>query len=260
MTVTRAREPAGRRGFPGEFRIAGHRVNSYKVFLCAGLYAAILASAAAAERAGFSPLRMGLGALLCAIAGLIGARAYHLALNLRAHRRAGLRASAFDPRTGGWSVFGGLVLVPFSLLLQPLLGMPLPVFWDHLAFGAPFGGALIRFGCVCNGCCVGRESLTWLALRQHDVHGVVRRRLPAQWLEIGWWLLACAGIVWLWLRHWPAGSYGLAVLAWYGVGRIWLEALREPTDVVGGVRVNRVVAALLALVAGAGFVLVATGD
>jgi prolipoprotein diacylglyceryltransferase len=261
MTVASALEPAGTRGFPREFLIAGHRVNSYKVFLCVGLHAAILATAAAAERSGWSPLRVGTAALLCAIAGLIGARVYHLALNLQVHRQAGLRASAWNPRTGGWSVFGGLALVPFSLLLQPWLGgMPVPVFWDHLAFGAPFGGALVRFGCVCNGCCVGRESPTWFALRQHDVHGVVRGRLPAQWLEIGWWLLACVGALWLWPTPLPAGSYGLAVLAWYGAGRVWLEPLREPTDVVGGVRVNQVVGALLALVAGAGFVLIATGD
>jgi prolipoprotein diacylglyceryltransferase len=251
------RSPAASPGFPRDFRIAGHWINSYKVLLCVGLYVAILASAAVAERSGLSPLRTGVGALLCAIAGLIGARAYHLAFNHRAHRRAGWRASAWNPRTGGWSVFGGLVIVPFSLVLQPLLGMPLAVFWDHLAFGVPFGGAWIRLGCVCNGCCVGRESHGWFALRQHDVLGVSRRRVPAPWLEIGWWLLACGGLLWLWPKHLPAGSYGLAVLAWYGFGRTWLEALREPSDLVGRVRVNQVVGALLALGAGAGFLLTA---
>jgi hypothetical protein len=47
------------------------------------------------------------------------------------------------------------------------------------------------------------------------------------------------------------GSYALAVLAWYGSGRFVLEPLRERPDVVfGRVRINRVVAALLALGAG----------
>jgi hypothetical protein len=37
------------------------------------------------------------------------------------------------------------------------------------------------------------------------------------------------------------------------LGRVWLEPLREHADVVGGVRINLAVAALVAIVAGAGF-------
>ena len=49
----------------------------------------------------------------------------------------------------------------------------------------------------------------------------------------------------------PPGSYALGVLCWYGVGRFWLEPLREEQDLIAGrVRVNQVVAALLALGAG----------
>ncbi len=62
------------------------------------------------------------------------------------------------------------------------------------------------------------------------------------------------------LDLWPsallAGSYALLVLAWYGVGRFFLEPLRERPDIVfGQVRINQVVAALLAL--GAGCALIA---
>jgi len=41
------------------------------------------------------------------------------------------------------------------------------------------------------------------------------------------------------------------VLAWYGFGRFWLEPLREKPDLAWGrVRVDQLVAAVLALVAG----------
>jgi len=47
-------------------------------------------------------------------------------------------------------------------------------------------------------------------------------------------------------------------LAWYGAGRFFLEPLREQSDVVfGRVRIDQVVAALLAL--GAGGVLIFRG-
>jgi prolipoprotein diacylglyceryltransferase len=86
---------------------------------------------------------------------------------------------------------------------------------------------------------------------QHDIRGSRQCRIPVQWLEIGWWLLAGAGLLWLWPKSFPPGSYALAVLSWYGLGRLWLEPLREQPDLVAGrVRINQVVAALLALVAG----------
>ena len=106
---------------------------------------------------------------------------------------------------------------------------------------------------------MGRESHGWFALRQHDIHSIDKRRIPAQWIEIGWWLLACVGLLWLWPKHLPPGCYAFAVLAWYGFGRSWQEPLREGTDLVfGRVRLNQVVGALVAMVAGAGFFLTAT--
>jgi phosphatidylglycerol:prolipoprotein diacylglycerol transferase len=253
--IVSVRDPA-LPSFPRYFRIAGHWVNAYKVFLCVGISLGTLLSAAVAERSGLSPLRVGLGGLVCVVLALIGARAYHLLVNFRVHQKMGFWTSAWDPRTGGWSVFGGLIVVPFLAMQDSVLGIPVPVFWDHFAVGIAFGGAWIRFGCVWNGCCAGRESRGWFALRQHDVHGVYKRRVPAQWLEIAWWLLACVGLLWLWPEPLPPGCHALAVLAWYGLGRFWQEPLRESPELVfGRVRVNQVVGALLAIAAGAGLFL-----
>jgi prolipoprotein diacylglyceryltransferase len=240
-------------GYPRYFWVAGHWVNSYKVFLCIGVYLGILLSAAVAAGRGLSPLRVGAGLLLSALGGMIGARIYNVAVNLHQYREAGLRAAVWDSGRGGWSVFGGVVIFPLSLVVAPSLGLPVAVFWDYLALAIVVGGAFIRFGCICNGCCVGRASDGWLALRQHDTEGVYRRRIPVQWLEIAWWLLAGIGLIWLWPRRFTPGSYALGVLGWYGLGRFWLEPLRERSDVLyGHLRVDRLVAALLVIVAGSG--------
>ena len=53
-------------------------------------------------------------------------------------------------------------------------------------------------------------------------------------------LVACAGLIWLWPKQLPAGCYGFAVLGWYGLGRFWLEPLRQKPDVLHGVRVDQV--------------------
>ena len=50
-------------GFPRFFRINGYAVNSYKFFLCVGIYVGTLATAALASFSGLSPLRVGLAAM-----------------------------------------------------------------------------------------------------------------------------------------------------------------------------------------------------
>jgi prolipoprotein diacylglyceryltransferase len=71
-------------------------------------------------------------------------------------------------------------------------------------------------------------------VRQHDTCGTRRRRVPVQWLEIAWWLVAGAGLLWLWPRRFPQGPYALGVLCWYGLGRFWLVPLREQPDLLAG--------------------------
>lgn len=248
---SRVAAPAPAPGFPRYFKIGRHWVSAYKVFLCVGIYTGTLASAAVAQDSGISPLRMGAGCVACALLGMAGARVFHLLVSWRDYAGEGFWAEAWNPRRGGWSVFGGLVIVPFSFLLAGWLDIPAAVYWDHMSVGIVAGAVWIRFGCVWNGCCGGKPTARWYGVRQHDLRGVCRRRIPVQWLEIGWWLLAGVGLLWLWPRAFPPGSYALGVLGWYGLGRFWLEPLREAPDLVAGrVPINQVVAALLAIVSG----------
>ena len=184
-------------GYPRYFRIAGRWVNSFKVFLCVGIYLGILVIAAIAHSSGIPPLGVALGSLALAIIGLAGARVYHLL--------AGILA----------------------------------------------GGFWVRLGCAFNGCCGGRETRGWCGVCLHDTRGVRRRRVPVQFLEMAWWLLGGIGFIWLWPKSFPPGNYALGVLAWYGLGRFFLEPLREAPDLIAGrVRINQCVAAALVLGAG----------
>jgi prolipoprotein diacylglyceryltransferase len=243
-------------GFPRYFYVAGAWVNSYKVFLIVGLYAGSLASAAVAERSGQSPLRVGLGAMMCAIAGLVGARIYHVVVNAPEYVKERSWSVLWDSTRGGWSVFGALLtFVPAAFGVASLLDLSIAAFADYLGAGVLAGGFWVRLGCLFNGCCGGRETHGWLGVRLHDTLGVRKRRVPVQIMEMVWWLLG--GVVFLTIlpSTLSQGSYALGVLAWYGVGRFFLEPLRERSDLVfGTVRIDRVVAGLLALGAGGAFV------
>lgn len=241
-------------GYPRYFRFGRYWVNSYKVFLCVGLYVGLLVSAAAAEQLGLSPLRVGMASLACAVAGLAGARLYHLAVHARHYIAKRSWRDVWNSRTGGWSVFGALIgVVPLSFLLSWILNVSPATFWDCIGGGILAGGFWVRLGCVFNGCCGGRETTGWFGVRLHDVTGRTMRRIPVQFLEMAWWLMGMGGYLLIWGWELPPGSYGLSVVTWYGFGRFWLEPLRESPDLVAGrIRINQVVAGLLTISAGFG--------
>lgn len=239
-------------GFPRFFRIGRHSVNSYKFFLCIGIYVGTLASAGLASASGLSPLRMGIAAMVCAIAGLIGARLYFLLVRAPHYWRNRSLGSLWDSSQGGWSLFGSLMtFIPLSVVAAGWLNIPTAVFCDYLALGVLAGGFWIRLGCVFNGCCAGRATHARLGVHLHDTLGVIKPRMPVQFLEMAWWLVGVVGFILLWPDRLQPGNYALAVAAWYGAGRFFLEPLRERPDIVfGRIRVDQAVAALLAIAAG----------
>ena len=95
--------------------------------------------------------------MACALAGLIGARLYHLLVYAPSYMRERSVRALWDTNRGGFSVFGALVtLVPASFAAAAWLEIPTAVLWDHMGIGVLAGGFWVRLGCVFNGCCVGR--------------------------------------------------------------------------------------------------------
>lgn len=241
--------------FPRYFRIAGAWINSYQVLLCVGIYVGSLTTAAYAEHAGRSPLAVGMASALCALAGLVGARVYHLALNLSHYRQRGW-GSIWERERGGWSVLGALLtFVPATFVAAPLLGVAKVELWDLMAAGVMAGGFWIRLGCVFNGCCTGRVTRAWYGVRLHDTAGVRAKRLPVQFLEMAWWLAGSLVFAWAWTLRLAPGSYALGLLAGYGLVRVVLEPMREHHDLLfGRVRANQLAGLLMALAAGGALV------
>jgi prolipoprotein diacylglyceryltransferase len=244
-------------GFPRFFKIAGYSVNSYKFFLSVGFYVGTVATAALASSSGLSPLPIGLAAMTCGLAGFIGARVYFLLVHAPYYLRQRSLSALWDSSGGGWSLFGALLtFVPALFAAAAWLDIPASVLADHIGVGVLAGGFWGRLGCVFNGCCGGRETKAPFGIRLHDICGVRKTRIPVQFLEMAWWLIGLVAFLMLWPRALPPGSYALGVVAWYAVGRFFLEPLREQPDVVfGRLRIDQIVAALLALTAGGALIL-----
>lgn len=205
--------------FPRYFTFFGCSVSAYKFFLCVGIYAGTLATAAWASASGLSPLRVGLAAMACALVGMVGARLYHLMVYAPIYIRQRSVSALWDTKAGGFSVFGAFfTFVPASFVAAAWLGIPVAVLWDQMAIGVLVGGILgqtwmriQRLLCRAGVKCASQHMPSRHAWRYKAAlagavsgNGVVAR-WPGRvvddwaWCDAAWQLrFGCPGLVWSW--------------------------------------------------------------
>src|SRR5262249_56430345 len=116
---------AANTGFPRFFTFYGYSVSAYKFFLCVGIYIGTLTTAMLASSSGLSPSRVGFAAMACALAGIIGARLYHLLVHAPSYVRQRSFSAVWNLNRGGGGVFGALItFIPASFVPAALLAIP----------------------------------------------------------------------------------------------------------------------------------------
>jgi phosphatidylglycerol:prolipoprotein diacylglycerol transferase len=213
------------------FTIYGRKIYSYLVMLYIGLVAGVFAGAAVAESSGISANRFVIATLILIVPALAGARLLYVAMNWRYYRK-NPRLIWRDRKTGA-ALYGGLILViASSIVLLRALEIPFWRYWDAGIVTMLVGMVFTRIGCVLNGCCCGRYSNRWFALRMPNTRGEWRRRVPTQIIESVFALgLASAAVF---ARPYApfAGVTFLSAVALYSAGRFVFQGLRE--DPTGG--------------------------
>ena len=208
------------------FACCGITVYSYPAMLYVGVLAGTFAGAFAAQSRGLDPDRFALATVILLVPALAGSRLLFVLMNwpVYAHEPARI----WRRSEGGMAMYGGLVLaVPLSVPVLRLLDLPFASFWDAQMFTILIGMMLTRVGCLLNGCCGGRTTTAWYGLDLPDHHGVRRRRIPTQLLEMGWAAVLLSGIALAWHRVPFPGAIFCAAVLLYGIGRYFLETLRE---------------------------------
>jgi phosphatidylglycerol---prolipoprotein diacylglyceryl transferase len=212
------------------FSWRGQNIYSYPAMLYVGLLAGVFVGAHVAQSSGMSADRFAIAVVILLIPALAGSRLYFVLTRWDIYGRDPARIWRAE---GGMSMYGGFILVvPLSIPLLRSLGLPFGGFWDAGVLTILLGMAFTRIGCFLNGCCSGRPSDAWFALNLPDHHGTLQRRIPTQLMEMAFAMMLF-GIA-LTLRDdapFP-GAIFCAVVAAYGVGRSYLETLRD--DETGG--------------------------
>lgn len=155
---------------------------------------------------------------LTVLGGIIGAKAWFLAI----HRR--------DRRREGWAVQGFVAVV--AVLAPALLAIfdePIGVYLDVTAPGLMLGLAIGRLGCFLAGCCVGRPtSSRWGVWSSDRRKRIGARRIPAQLAEsllaLGIGLVALAAVLSSGSRD---GMLFVAAVAAYTVVRQGILSFRD---------------------------------
>ena len=179
------------------------------------------------------------------LAGLIGARAYHVITDYQ--RFQGRWLHAFAVWEGGLGIPGGLLAgVTVGVLVARRRGLPATRLLDVVAPAIPVAQALGRLGNWFNQEVFGRPTdLPWGLEIDPD-------RRPAGYEEFATfhptflyealWNLALAGALVLYERRRPGGRPGRLFALYvggYGLGRLWVEMLRsDEASLIAGVRVN----------------------
>jgi phosphatidylglycerol:prolipoprotein diacylglycerol transferase len=229
------------------FRRSGVTIPSYTAMLYLGLVAGVVAGDIAARKAGLNTLRVYVATCLLTVPALAGARLLHVACHWRFYRQN--RQLIWKRGEAGLALHGGLLL---ALVLSPpllrALQLPLGAYWDTAVFTMLTGMIFTKIGCLLNGCCAGRPSCSWIALRLSN-QVEVRERIPSQLLELGWAALLLAFAASVWPRRPFPGSLFLCATIGFETGRLLLRSLRERMPGAGRLGIEHLISTLMLLFA-----------
>jgi phosphatidylglycerol:prolipoprotein diacylglycerol transferase len=158
---------------------------------------------------------------------------------------------------GGLTSFGSiLATLAYALIYARWQGWRVGAFLDVAAPIIPLVEGVLRWGCLLNGCCYGRETDSFLGVYLPDASGHWAHRYPTQ-IMIS---LFCLGLsAWLWRRRRRSSFRGELILSYlvvYHVGRFGLDLLRGDQQAVTGMfTAYQLVSLAIAVVAATGMML-----
>jgi len=193
-------------------------------------------------------------AIWAVLAGVIGARLYHVATDW--DRFENNYADIPKLWEGGLGIPGGLLFgIPVGLYMAKQRGIPFATAATCAAPAIPLAQAIGRWGNYFNQELYGRPTdLPWAL--EIDADHLVENPATGELFAVGTtfhptflyeslWSLATVFVLLYIDRRWrPSGGSLMGLyLAFYGVGRFWVEGLRvDPADDVGPFRWNQWVA------------------
>ena len=237
------------------FTIFGKEIYWYGVIIAFGFLLAALYGFHRCREFGLKSDTVVDGILYAVPAAIIGARLYYVIFNWSLYRDNPI--SALYIWNGGLAIYGGIIGAVLGLLLYTKTHrQKLTPLLDLAALGLLIGQFIGRWGNFINREAYGAQITGNFFLRMGlTVNGETTYYHPTFLYESVWNL---AGFVLIHIlsksrRRKYDGQVFLWYVAWYGLGRVWIEGLRTDSLYLfgTGIRVSQLLALLCVIVAGA---------
>ena len=238
------------------FSIGTFHVYWYGIIIALGFFFGVAFCCAQAKKFGLKPDDILDMIIFAAPGGIIGARLYYIFFNPDLYRNpdgSWSLAACLSTRNGGLAIYGGIIAGVFiAWLVARYKKIPFPALADVCAFGLLIGQIAGRWGNFMNVEAYGGPTdLPWRM--GIEVGGEYMEVHPTFLYESLWNLVGFCLLVWLLRKGIRTfdGMYFLLYVAWYGLGRGWIEGLR--TDSLyffsTGIRTSQMVALVSCVVA-----------
>ena len=218
-------------------------INFYGLIIAIGLILAVAYGCKRAKEFGMSVDDLTDGVLFIVPFAIICARVYYCIFSWKDY--------AADPITvlyiwkGGLAIYGGVIgaalgIVVFSLVKKIKVGAVL----DLTAIGFLIGQSIGRWGNFFNREAFGAETDSFLRMGlMNKVTGTVTYYHPTFLYESVWNALGFVLLHFLSKKRKFDGQIALGYMAWYGLGRTFIEGLRMDSLYLGNFRVSQLLAA-----------------
>lgn len=236
------------------FSVFGIDIYWYGLIITAGLLLAFWYALAETKRVGVKQDDLLNMFLIAVPVALICARLYYVIFSWDDYKDD--LWQVFAIRGGGLAIYGGVIgaaVVVFAYCARKKLRVGKVL--DILAVGLLIGQAIGRWGNFVNGEAFGTTtSLPWAMSITRDGTAVANQVHPT-FLYESLWNAVGLGLLLLYKRVRKFdGELFLAYLAWYGLGRVWIEGLRTDSLYIGPIRVSQLLAGV-SIVIGVGGIL-----
>lgn len=238
------------------FHVGGKAIYWYGILIALGVVLALWFCMTQKEKYGITEDDL-LDAVLWGVPlSVVGARVYYVIFYLDLFKKSdgsfdwGSAVAIWD---GGLAIYGAVIAaILVGVVLCKKKGLKLGALTDLVVMGFLIGQTVGRWGNFMNREAHGAVTDTFLKMGLQDVSGVVTYYHPTFLYESVWNLVGFIGLHFFSKKRKFDGEVFLAYVAWYGLGRVWIEGLRTDSLYLfsTGIRVSQLVAAVSFLAAG----------
>ena len=232
--------------------VFGRPIYWYAIIIAAGIILGALYACRRASQFGTTADDITDMLLFAVPVAIICARLYYVAFNWHVDGFAEEPIRALYIWEGGLAIYGGIIGAALVVVaVSKYKKMPVGVLMDLGGLGLLIGQAIGRWGNFFNQEAHGGVTDSFLKMGLVDRNGVVNYYHPTFLYECVWNLVGLVILHFYSKRRKFDGEVFCLYVAWYGLGRAWIEGLRTDSLYIGstGIRVSQLLAIVSCVVA-----------